>query len=56
MRIDRTIENLRSRITEKRLNMFNQNKVNQNKVEIVDKYDAYGNATGTKVIIQIFNP
>ncbi|WP_262887561.1 sensor histidine kinase [Flagellimonas sediminis] len=43
-------------ITEKRLKMFNQNKVNQNKVEIVDKYDAYGNATGTKVIIQIFNP
>ena len=43
-------------ITEKRLKIFNKNKVNQNKVEIVDKYDANGNATGTKVIIQIFNP
>ncbi|WP_228238212.1 sensor histidine kinase [Allomuricauda sp. M10] len=43
-------------ITEKRLKILNKNKVNQNKVEIVDKYDAYGNATGTKVIIQLFNP
>ncbi len=43
-------------ITEKRLKMLNKNNTNQNKVDIVDKYDAYGNATGTKVIIQIFNP
>ncbi|RIV44931.1 sensor histidine kinase [Flagellimonas pelagia] len=43
-------------ITEKRLKMLNKSNTNPNIVEIVDKYDPYGNSTGTKVIIRIFNP
>lgn len=43
-------------ITEKRLKMLNKSNINPNIVEVVDKYDPYGNSTGTKVIIRIFNP
>lgn len=43
-------------ITEKRLKMLNKSNTNPNIVEVVDKYDPYGNSTGTKVIIRIFNP